>query len=141
MPGPIARPAPGRRGAPHHPRSVTLTLLLAQRHLSRLARIPGRWTRQPSASRSTVAGYPDLFAGQRPGSATIELTVGRHDGGRVSTFLNDFAHPGMVLGISAPGATFSLNRDARRILFVSGGSGITPMMSMVRTLCAEGVPR
>jgi len=45
----------------------------------------------------------------------------------------------MVLGISAPGATFSLNRDARRMLFVSGGSGITPMMSMVRTLHAEGV--
>jgi len=72
------------------------------------------------------------------GADLIELTVGRHDGGRVSTFLNDFAHPGMVLGISAPGATFTLNRDARRLLFVSGGSGITPMMSMVRTLRADG---
>ncbi len=72
------------------------------------------------------------------GSELMELTVGRHDGGRVSTFLNDFAHPGMVVGMSAPGTTFELDRTARRMLFVSGGSGITPMMSMVRTLRAQG---
>lgn len=72
------------------------------------------------------------------GADRIELTIGRHDGGRVSTFLCDFAHPGMVLGIDAPGGTFALDRSARRILLVSGGSGITPMMSMARTLCAEG---
>ncbi len=70
------------------------------------------------------------------GSDLIELTVGRHEGGRVSTFLYDFAHPGLVVGIGAVGGTFELDRNARRLLFVSGGSGITPIMSMVRTLRA-----
>ncbi len=120
------------------PRSVTLTLqpnancarlfseFRAGGHVNVGVEIDGR--------RHTRTYSPANAAG----SDLIELTVGRHDGGRVSTFLNDFAHPGMVLGISAPGATFELDRDAKRFLFVSGGSGITPMMSMVRTLCAEG---
>ena len=38
----------------------------------------------------------------------IVTTVGRHDGGRVSTFLNDFAHAGMVVGIGTTGHTASL---------------------------------
>ncbi len=120
------------------PRSVTLTLqpndncarlcaeLRAGGHVNVGVEIDGR--------RHTRTYSP----ANAEGSDLIELTVGRHDGGRVSTFLNDFAHPGMVLGIGAPGATFTLNRAARRMLFVSGGSGITPMMSMVRTLHAEG---
>ena len=77
-----------------------------------------------SPSRSTAAGTP---------GATRRWP---HEGGRVSTFLYDFAHPGLVVGIGAVGGTFELDRNARRLLFVSGGSGITPIMSMVRTLRA-----
>ena len=59
----------------------------------------------------------------------------------MSTFLCDFAHPGMVVGIgfqNGDTGAFALDRAARRILFVSGGSGVTPVMSMLRTLRAEG---
>ena len=73
------------------------------------------------------------------GSALLELTVGRHDGGLVSEHLYRHAHPGMVVGLSAPAGDFVLPESRpRRILFVSGGSGITPVMSMLRTLVAEG---
>jgi stearoyl-CoA 9-desaturase NADPH oxidoreductase len=72
-------------------------------------------------------------------TSLIELTIGRHDGGLVSTYLYDHAHPGMVVGLDGVGGDFVLPaRRPRRILFVSGGSGITPVMSMLRTLRAEG---
>jgi ferredoxin-NADP reductase len=71
--------------------------------------------------------------------ALIELTVGLHDGGAVSQHLYRNARPGMVVGLEGVGGEFVLpaNRP-RRILFVSGGSGITPVLSMLRTLIAEG---
>ncbi len=46
---------------------------------------------------------------------------------------------GMVLGLDSVGGDFVLPAiRPRRILFVSGGSGITPVMSMLRTLRADG---
>lgn len=69
----------------------------------------------------------------------IELTIGRHDGGLVSTYLCDNARPGMVVGLDSVGGDFVMPAERpRKILFVSGGSGITPVMSMLRTLLAEG---
>lgn len=76
------------------------------------------------------------------GAGLIELTVGLHEGGRVSRHLVDRAHPGMVVGIGAPAGDFTLDDTledtAARVLLVSGGSGITPVMSMARTLLARG---
>ena len=68
----------------------------------------------------------------------IELTIGLHDGGLVSTYLHRHARPGMVVGLDGVGGDFVLpDTRPRRILFVAGGSGITPLMSMLRTLKAE----
>lgn len=77
------------------------------------------------------------------GSSTLELTVGRHDGGLVSNYLYEQARRGMVVGLSGVGGDFVLpalgsSGSPRRILFVSGGSGITPVMAMLRTLLADG---
>jgi ferredoxin-NADP reductase len=76
------------------------------------------------------------------GSANLELTIGRHDGGLVSTYLYEHARRGMVVGLTGIGGDFVLPprgpQRPRRILFVSGGSGITPVMAMLRTLLAEG---
>ena len=45
----------------------------------------------------------------------------------------------MVVGLAGVGGDFVLpEQRPRRILFVSGGSGITPVMAMLRTLLAEG---
>ena len=60
----------------------------------------------------------------------------------MSTYLYDHARPGMVVGLDSVGGDFVLPAQRpRRILFVSGGSGITPVMSMLRTLRAEGSDR
>ena len=73
------------------------------------------------------------------GSSHLELTIGHHDGGLVSTFLYERARRGMVVGLTGIGGDFVLPAQRpRRILFVSGGSGITPVMAMLRTLVDEG---
>jgi stearoyl-CoA 9-desaturase NADPH oxidoreductase len=71
----------------------------------------------------------------------LEITVKRHPGGLVSNFLADHAQPGMVLGLSGADGDFHLP-DARpdSILLIGGGSGITPLMAILRTLCAEEYP-
>jgi ferredoxin-NADP reductase len=73
------------------------------------------------------------------GAAHLELTIGQHDGGLVSTYLYEHARRGMVVGLTGVGGDFVLpSQRPRRILFVSGGSGITPVMAMLRTLVNEG---
>jgi stearoyl-CoA 9-desaturase NADPH oxidoreductase len=134
------------------PRSVTLTLepnqaftgFRAGQHINLTVEINGRRRTRPYSPASAE------------GSPYIELTIGRHDGGLVSTYLCDRAHPGMVVGLDSVGGDFTLpggppatrpgqNVAAaaapRRILFVSGGSGITPVMSMLRTMRNEGSDR
>ena len=69
----------------------------------------------------------------------LEITVKRHPEGLVSNFLADRAEPGMVLGLSEADGDFYLP-EARpeAILLIGAGSGITPLMAILRTLCAEG---
>ncbi|BBY98484.1 flavin reductase family protein [Mycolicibacterium fallax] len=120
------------------PRSVTLTLrpnalgaqlfadFRAGQHINVAVEIDGR---RHTRCYSPVAAE---------GSALIELTIGRHDGGLVSDHLYRHARPGTVVGIGAPAGDFVLDPTDARILLVSGGSGITPVLSMLRTLRAGG---
>jgi ferredoxin-NADP reductase len=120
------------------PRSVTLTLepnraftgFRAGQHINLTVEINGRRRTRPYSPASAE------------GTRYIELTIGRHDGGLVSTYLYEHARPGMVVGLDSVGGDFTLpDTRPRRILFVSGGSGITPVISMLRTLRNEGSDR
>ncbi|MBO8191006.1 hybrid-cluster NAD(P)-dependent oxidoreductase [Streptomyces oryzae] len=69
----------------------------------------------------------------RPHVAAI--TVKRVPGGRVSNWLHDRLAPGRTVRARGPFGRFSLTRHpSPGYLFLSGGSGITPLMSMTRTL-------
>jgi len=76
------------------------------------------------------------------GRGELEITVKRHPEGLVSNFLVDRATPGMVLGISAAEGDFRLpRRRPDSVLLIGGGSGLTPLTAIVRTLLAEGYER
>jgi len=72
---------------------------------------------------------------------TIELTAKAHASGLVSRYLHRNARVGRVVTLSQAEGSFALpEARPRDILLISGGSGITPVMSMLRTLCDEGHP-
>ncbi|MBB3998092.1 hybrid-cluster NAD(P)-dependent oxidoreductase [Aureimonas pseudogalii] len=67
---------------------------------------------------------------------TCSITVKRVPGGPVSNWLHDSFRPGMMLKATAPMGEFSWSRHpsaANKYLLLSGGSGVTPMMAMVRS--------
>jgi len=69
----------------------------------------------------------------------IELTVKAHPGGVVSQYLHAHAAPGLIVGLAQADGKFRLaSKRPDRVLLISGGSGITPVLSMLRTLCDEG---
>ena len=66
---------------------------------------------------------------------TISITVKRVEGGRVSNWLHDHLVPGRSLRATGPSGIFTLPQQADGpLLLISGGSGITPVMSMLRAL-------
>ena len=69
----------------------------------------------------------------------VEITVKAHTDGLVSRHLVDHARPGLTVALSDPAGDFTLPpvRPAR-LLLLSGGSGITPVMALLRTLLDEG---
>jgi ferredoxin-NADP reductase len=72
----------------------------------------------------------------------ISITVKRVPGGPVSNFLHDTLKPGSELRAVGPMGDFTCFRHAAgKYLFLSGGSGITPLMSMARTFHDLAVPR
>ena len=65
----------------------------------------------------------------------IAITVKRVLGGAVSNWVHDNIVPGSKVTALAPLGAFTLGRQpADKYLFLSAGSGITPLMSMVRTM-------
>jgi ferredoxin-NADP reductase len=88
-----------------------------------------------SAPASAAAGA----AASAPASAAdrdrVELTIQRADDGEVSGYLAGMARPGDRFDIRGPiGQWFVWHPDdPRPLLLLAGGSGVVPLMSMVRT--------
>jgi ferredoxin-NADP reductase len=69
----------------------------------------------------------------------LELTVTLHPGGVVSGHLLTELRPGAIVHLGQAQGDFMLPEPRpERLVLVSGGSGITPVLAMLRTLCDEG---
>ncbi len=69
------------------------------------------------------------------------ITVRRNPTGTVSPFLVERAEPGLLVEVGAPFGDMVLPRDlgpGDTLFMVSGGSGITPVMAMIRELRRAG---
>jgi ferredoxin-NADP reductase len=65
---------------------------------------------------------------------TISITVKRVPGGKVSNWLHDNLRAGDAVRVLGPAGVFTCaRRPSGKYLFLSAGSGITPLMSMSRT--------
>ena len=77
----------------------------------------------------------------RPDSC--EITVKRVPDGYASHFLHDVVVEGDRIAVSAPAGKFlfaGAADDAERVVLVAGGVGITPMMSVIRSLTDRAWP-
>jgi ferredoxin-NADP reductase len=90
---------------------------------------------------------PDGYSTQRsysigsaPGADRLELTVQRVPDGEVSPYLADVFSPGDPVEIRGPVGGWFVWRDTDTapVLLVAGGSGIVPLMAMVRARAAAG---
>jgi ferredoxin-NADP reductase len=116
-------------------RTLRLALSTPERHLAgqhyvvRL-RAPDGYTAQRSYS---VASAPD-------GSGEIDLTIERLDDGEVSGFLHDVVEVGDELEVRGPIGGWFVWRGDTPALLVGGGSGVVPLMSMLRLARGTGRP-
>jgi stearoyl-CoA 9-desaturase NADPH oxidoreductase len=74
----------------------------------------------------------------RPRAPRIAITVKRMPGGRVSTWMHEHLRRGARVTLGTPAGEFVLPADsAPKLLLWSGGSGVTPVMSILRELAAR----
>lgn len=65
----------------------------------------------------------------------VELTIKREQFGLESRHLHDHARTGDLLEVTAPsGNFFFTGKEAKGIVLIAGGVGVTPMMSVLRSL-------
>ncbi|SAK79136.1 PDR/VanB family oxidoreductase [Caballeronia ptereochthonis] len=75
-------------------------------------------------------------------TARYVIAVKRDAAGRGGSIsMTDDVHAGDRIEVSAPRNEFELSERARSFVFVAGGIGITPILSMMRHLKATGGPR
>jgi glycine betaine catabolism B len=85
----------------------------------------------PTGPEPTYRCYTLSSAPTRP--ETVSITVKRTEGGPVSGWLHANLRPGDVVRATGPMGEFSTDlHPCGKRLFLSGGSGVTPLMSMVR---------
>ena len=75
-----------------------------------------------------------------PHSGRLELTVQRLEDGEVSPYLTDVLKPGFPLELRGPIGGWFVWEPAEPgpVLLVAGGSGVVPLMSMIRARAAAG---
>jgi propane monooxygenase reductase subunit len=72
-----------------------------------------------------------------PGDDRIELMIKCYPGGRFSALLEGSIRPGDEIGFTGPYGAFHLRRSRRPVLMLAGGSGMAPIMSLLRQLADE----
>jgi 3-ketosteroid 9alpha-monooxygenase subunit B len=105
----------------------------------RLRYAPGQFLtlRVPSDRTGSVARCYSLCSSPFTDDA-LTVTVKRTDGGYASNWLCDNAHPGMHLHVLAPSGTFVPKTLDTDFLLLAAGSGITPMMAILKSALSEG---
>jgi stearoyl-CoA 9-desaturase NADPH oxidoreductase len=80
-----------------------------------------------------------ISSSARRGDGHLTITVKHMPDGLVSGHVNTALEPGTVVTISPPDGELTVpDRPDRPVLLVSGGSGITPVTSILRTLVDAG---
>jgi propane monooxygenase reductase component len=74
---------------------------------------------------------------------TLEFMIKQYPGGRLSGLLADGSiKPGDTLAVTGPYGVFTLRHSSpRRLLFIGGGAGMAPILSLLRSMKESGSER
>jgi CDP-4-dehydro-6-deoxyglucose reductase len=87
----------------------------------------------------SIATTPDASGAAPDGLLTLYVT--RHAGGRASNWLHENARVGGALRLRGPYGSFRLPaRPTGEVVLLAGGSGLAPLLSMLRQLLVGGHP-
>ena len=108
-----------------------------------------RWTGHNPGQHTVIGAEIDGVRVRRcysissaPGEKLLSITVKRVTDGRVSSWLHDHVRPGHVIHLDPAAGEFTLTEPPPEgLLMLSAGSGITPVMSMLRALAARNAVR
>ena len=75
-----------------------------------------------------------------PGAQTLSFLVRDLHPGAMSTFLRDTAAPGMSLEFNGPSGAFYLREIKRPLIFLAGGTGLAPFLSMLAQMTSPAHP-
>jgi 3-ketosteroid 9alpha-monooxygenase subunit B len=105
----------------------------------RLRHAPGQFLtlRIPSDRTGSVARCYSLCSSPFTDDP-LTVTVKRTAGGYASNWLCDNAHVGMQMHVLAPSGTFVPKTLDTDFLLLAAGSGITPMMAILKSVLSEG---
>lgn len=105
----------------------------------RLRYAPGQFLtlRVPSDRTGSVARCYSLCSSPYT-DGLLTVTVKRTVDGYASNWLCDNAHPGMKIHVLAPSGTFVPKTLDTDFLLLAAGSGITPMMAILKSALSEG---
>lgn len=111
------------------------------------AKVPSYLPGQYITVRVKIPGEPYLLNRQyslsvAPGQEYFRISVkkeaeGETHEGMVSNYLHKSVQIGDKLEVTAPAGEFTLNKQETPVVFLAGGVGITPLLSMVQTVSAE----
>ena len=73
-----------------------------------------------------------------PGAARLDFLVRDIPGGMMSTWLRERAQPGAEMDFTGPSGAFYLRDITRPLLFLAGGTGLAPFLSMLGRLAETG---
>jgi len=89
-----------------------------------------------------IPGHPPVkrnySISDAPNGQTYRISVKREPMGLASGWLHDHARAGTVLKVAPPAGEFFLDDQPQRpVVLLSGGVGLTPMVSMLETIAAS----
>lgn len=144
--GPAASPPPAWRGfrpfrVSHkiaESGNVTSLILEPTDGHRAAAALPGQFVvvrLGPSAAQAITRSYSLSDA------ACYRISIKREAHGAASLYIADGLRIGDVVEVGAPRGSFTLRQDARPVVLLSAGIGVTPVLAMLHALAAEGTMR
>lgn len=116
-------------------RASDTTFILRTRPEKPMSFLPGQYVNLGAPGVPEARSYSFSSA---PGAAEASFLIRNLPGGLMSTYLAERAQPGDRLTMTGPMGAFYLRPVTRPLVFLAGGTGMAPFLSMLEKLAEDG---